>query len=281
MAYVGKDIEEGRIRDGYPALSSWISRDPDDEGFIFRRFSCLSARNLLNLQSQLICIEKELEDLDRESRQTQDVGLRRWETFASQAKDIANKLARRRKELYDELEAKMKSYQEALVLQSSISNLRRPRNRVFAAFQEWFSGGSQGKAPILNGRAATLLDDRQDLVALRTPADEDVLSKFLQDHWPFPGREFDTGTISHFQERHVMIVVAVISVTASAALLIGAIVSLYIVQEPRSRLAMIAGFTALFAMSVALMTNARRAEVFAATAAYAAVLAVFVSGNLG
>jgi uncharacterized membrane protein YqjE len=78
-----------------------------------------------------------------------------------------------------------------------------------------------------------------------------------------------------------MIVVAVISVITSAALLVGVIVSLYIVHEPKSRLAMIAGFTALFAISVALMTNARRAEVFAATAAYAAVLVVFVSGNLG
>jgi hypothetical protein len=34
-------------------------------------------------------------------------------------------------------------------------------------------------------------------------------------------------------------------------------------------------------MSVALCTNARKAEVFAATAAYAAVLVVFVSGDLG
>jgi hypothetical protein len=107
-----KDIEEGRIRDGYPALSSWISSDIDDEGFIFRRFSRLSARNLLNLQSQLISIEKELEDLDRESRQTQDVGLRRWETFENQLKDRSNKLAQRRKRLYDELESKIKSYRE-------------------------------------------------------------------------------------------------------------------------------------------------------------------------
>ncbi|KAL2808849.1 hypothetical protein BJX63DRAFT_407710 [Aspergillus granulosus] len=279
---VKRNIERGLIpRDGYPGFSSWISEDADHEGFIFRRFSRLSARNLLNLQSQLIRIEQDLEILDKESRQILDVGLRRWETFEDQAKDPTNKLAQRRRALYDELEIKMKGYHEALVLQSSISNLRRPRTRVFKALQNWFSGGSQGKSAILNGRAATLLDDPQDLVALRTPADEDVLSRSLQDHWPFPGREFDAGFISHFQERHVVIVVAVISVITSASLLVGAIVSLYIVQEPKSRLAMIAGFTALFAISVTLMTNARRAEVFAATAAYAAVLVVFVSGNLG
>jgi hypothetical protein len=40
-------------------------------------------------------------------------------------------------------------------------------------------------------------------------------------------------------------------------------------------------YTLLFASSVAFCTNARRVEVFAATAAYAAVLVVFVSGDLG
>jgi hypothetical protein len=71
-------------------------------------------------------------------------------------------------------------------LQSSISNLRHPRKRVLAVFQDWFSGDSQGKTPILSGCAATILDDPRDLVALRTPVDEDVLSRALQDHWPFP-----------------------------------------------------------------------------------------------
>jgi hypothetical protein len=31
-----------------------------------------------------------------------------------------------------------------------------------------------------------MLDDPHDLVALRTPADKDPLSLFLQNHWPFP-----------------------------------------------------------------------------------------------
>jgi hypothetical protein len=37
----------------------------------------------------------------------------------------------------------------------------------------------------------------------------------------------------------------------------------------------------LFATCVGWLTNARRDQIFAATAAYAAVLAVFVSGTLG
>jgi hypothetical protein len=47
------------------------------------------------------------------------------------------------------------------------------------------------------------------------------------------------------------------------------------------RLGMVAMFTAIFAAVIGLLTNARRAEIFGSTAAYAAVLVVFVSGNLG
>lgn len=61
----------------------------------------------------------------------------------------------------------------------------------------------------------------------------------------------------------------------------GAIYSLYYVRSEQKRLAMIAGFTTAFAMSVGLISNARRSEIFAACAAYAAVLVVFVSGDPG
>jgi len=52
-------------------------------------------------------------------------------------------------------------------------------------------------------------------------------------------------------------------------------------QSDSVRLGSIATFTALFSISLGILTNAKRAEIFAATAAYAAVLVVFVSGDLG
>jgi hypothetical protein len=64
---------------------------------------------------------------------------------------------------------------------------------VLSAFHSWFTGGIQPATgtkidPVLGGRAKDVLDDRPDLVALRTPADKDPLSLFLQNHWPFPVR---------------------------------------------------------------------------------------------
>jgi len=37
---------------------------------------------------------------------------------------------------------------------------------------------------VLGGQAKYTLDNEQDLAALKTPADDDFLSRFLQDHWP-------------------------------------------------------------------------------------------------
>lgn len=47
---------------GYPSLASFIGSDKDF--FIFRRFSTLSARNLLYLQDELLELETRLRDID-------------------------------------------------------------------------------------------------------------------------------------------------------------------------------------------------------------------------
>lgn len=165
--------------------------------------------------------------------------------------------------------------------------MERPSSRALTALRHWTSGKGLfqdgNDQPIVSGKDQYMYDDADDLVALRTPTDKDVLSKFLQDHWkPFGKSEqpFPDGTI-YFLERHVVHTVAVISTVIAAILLVGAITVLYFITDSGARLGTIACFMVLLALSVSLLTNAKRAEIFAATAAYAAVLVVFVSGELG
>lgn len=75
-------------------------------------------------------------------------------------------------------------------------------------------------------------------------------------------------------------VVTVLSIIGAALLLEVAIVTLYIVTNDHIRFGLIAVFTSVFAAALSLLSNARRVEMFGATAAYAAVLVVFLSGNL-
>ena len=58
------------------------------------------------------------------------------------------------------------------------------------------------------------------------------------------------------------------SMVLAAVILIITIVTLYLVTNNNVRLGLICAFTVGFALSVHLLTNARRAELFAATAAY-------------
>ena len=72
---------------------------------------------------------------------------------------------------------------------------------------------------------------------------------------------------------------AFVDTLLAAMLLIGAIIALHCATSQILRIALVGVFTAAFAGSVGLLTAASRAEVFAATAAYAAVLVVFIGGG--
>jgi hypothetical protein len=170
-------------------------------------------------------------------------------------------------------------------LQDQIINIQRPSNRALVACREYVNGTAIPKypSPVISGRASHYLSDANDLAALGQHTEGDGITRFLQSHWPRQKRissdPYDRTTV--FPRRHVEWTVSAISITLAAVLLIGAIVSLYFVTGQKARLGMIGMYTVLFAGSIALLSTARKAEVFAATAAYAAVLVVFVSGDLG
>ena len=87
--------------------------------------------------------------------------------------------------------------------------------------------------------------------------------------------------MAYTSERRLQIAVGALNAIIAAILLFGAICNLYYVPSEKKRLALIALYTILFATCVGLLTRAKRPEVFAAGAAYAAVLVVFVSGGFG
>jgi hypothetical protein len=80
------------------------------------------------------------------------------------------------------------------------------------------------------------------------------------------------GNLAHISERRIAQAVSVLATFIAAALLVGAIVNLYFVTNNETRLGLIGAYTATFSISVAGLTNARRAELFASTAAYVTIL---------
>ena len=100
--------------DGYPAIGEFVSADPNSESFVFRKFNTLSARKMLYLQSELIELERQQLELDREAFLSDDhelhSSMRTWEDFG--AKDQCHAGVRKRKELADEMDLKLERYRK-------------------------------------------------------------------------------------------------------------------------------------------------------------------------
>ena len=171
------------------------------------------------------------------------------------------------------------STEKALLLRSQMLRLSRPNDRVLDVFSNWFN-----QMKPFSGVASRLLEETSDLVALGIPEEQDRLSRIIRDVGGrcLPAKSNPgVNEVKYYSEETSRKVVAGISIIMAALLLEGAIIALYFVTDPHLRLGLIALFMVLFAGGIGLLSNAKRSEMFAATAAYAAVLVVFVSGNLG
>jgi hypothetical protein len=178
--------------------------------------------------------------------------------------------------------------EKALLLNSALLSAKHPSKQAYKAVHNTFhnidkASHPAGPFPTLEGKSAEIYDDRDDLVALRASPEEDRLSKVFRTHLSLlfaSKRPGAGGYLTYISEDRIRLVVGVINIVLAAAFLFGAIYVLHYVQSQQKRLGLITAFTTAFALSIGLLTNARRAEVFGACAAYAAVLVVFVSGGL-
>ena len=105
---------------GYATVASSIAQDPDKETYIFCRFDKLTARNLLNLQGELLALQDELDALDAEAAKSPDPDLhssmRSWKFLAENSKVSQGRTgeeARKRLGIARALEVKLKKYRES------------------------------------------------------------------------------------------------------------------------------------------------------------------------
>jgi len=138
--------------------------------------------------------------------------------------------------------------------------------------------------PLL-GNSSNALNDPADLLCLKPDIESDRLSRMLRDDFGYFFKEVRTypeswNKVYTFDEDAVERFITVVTVLLAACLLVGSILALYFVHSSGARLGLLAAFTLLFAASVGLLTNAKRSELFCTTAAYAAVLVVFVGSAL-
>lgn len=125
------------------------------------------------------------------------------------------------------------------------------------------------------GSGFHLLDNEDDFMSLKTEQDADRLSTFIQHYFGYYLKVQNEDMpkawepMYYFPAKRVAWIVATLSIVLSAVLLLGAILALYFIPATQmgKRLAVIGIFTVVFAASIGALTNAKRGEIFAATAA--------------
>ncbi|KAK6002253.1 hypothetical protein QM012_001891 [Aureobasidium pullulans] len=308
---VGHRMVAAKKADGYRLFSDFISSDPLRSTTIFRRFDRLAMRNLLYLESELAALESEVERLDMDLiPETMINHLGDWTILKAEAEyaeedaseNISEEEARKqelmiaRMRLVKRIRVKVREYHEALKLMTEILALERPEHddietngRIFVQPDEddydhdHWQDKAESHAIIQGAMSLHLCDEyRKDLCTLAPQVERDPLTRLVESKHQLRSmiKDKTTGMTSLSKWKQLNKVITWISVFLVVVWLVGAIVGLYFWKSNHGRLGLLSVLTLGFAFSVLWLTTARRHDVFASTAAYAAVLVVFIGSTL-
>ncbi|KIM92788.1 hypothetical protein OIDMADRAFT_139048 [Oidiodendron maius Zn] len=281
-----------KIVDGYPKLAEHMGSTP--EVSIFRRFETLNRQNLLYLQAELTALEKELRNLEAESATCDAADPRSQYSRDWEWMNITDEKSNMNPQwqLFLRIRAILKEYNETLLQQAAISSFPKIEAYNLDYLQKWLSHPSCGNFPLI-GSDHTVWKDTppRDLLALSICPSSDpftrwAINSFMPGYHRFIGHHFrkpHPGSQSEYIEynsRKIARAASLISTILAAVMLIAPVVILYEISSMRARLGIIAGFTVVFSLCMAGLTNAKRGDIFAATAAFAAVQVVFISSNI-
>ncbi|KAK9769780.1 putative DUF6594 domain-containing protein [Seiridium cardinale] len=224
--------------------------------------------NLLYLQAELTQLETDLEGLaerDAGISDRQDYS-RDWWALSHQDGD----------------EADMEQWNKVLEIRVKLEQYSSPSSYDLEFLREWLVRPRMGNFPLIGpDRSSWCLRYEKDLVAIKARPLPDIFSRWLNFdmlprwHQLFGGKlkkptdvEAGVGLGIYEYDDTVLAATARIFTTVVASMLpLCSIIVQYFVRGDILRLGLIVVASALFALALALMTNARMIEIFAATSA--------------
>jgi hypothetical protein len=276
---------------GYPRLAAF---NASEQNFmLYRGFSCIHARLLLNLQSTIQTLEAELDEMDKfhDSIEDEKTRLRSWDLDAEVCTEEKKEGDRTRADVLEELRIKVCQYDELLVKARELVSFQRPTNRDYTSVRNWI----HHIGPLVDEEQEYILW-KEDIVTLRHGREwagfDGMVEGWLHKidcrliRWLFCTddlrRKTDDKNVYYFSPSRVSNLVNLFITSAIFLLLAAPVLGMYrlsIMHSGRSMFAAIGVlmvFTLLFAAAMSLLTKAKRHELFAASAAYCAVLVVFI-----
>jgi len=187
---------------------------------------------------------------------------------------------------------------QALIQQITLNQQPTPYSENLDLLRDWLKDQEGGKSELRGPGAMTWSEapdggrPLEDLLRLSSGAQErTVLHGFLRALWPLLRHlPHSIIKVEAFKGRQSLNIVAEkygsaktwtaagdqISSFLAAMLILAPVIALHFVNTPNTRLGAIVGFTFAFVLLIVFTTEAKRNEVFAATAAFVAVQAIYV-----
>lgn len=295
---------------GYPRLAAF---NASEQNFmLYRGFSCVHARLLLKMQADIQMLESELDALDRDHVSFGDeTRLRSWDIDVAACKAEKKEGERTRDDILENLRVKVCQYDELLVKARELVSFQRPTDRDYRSVRNWH----EQAAPLVSEEQEFLLW-KEDIITLRHGREwasfdglvEEMLHKIdcalIRVSFSLSSRSFVADSVSqrlfctddqrrkssnkkiyYFSPSRVAKLVNLIITTVIFLLLAAPVLSMYRLSTLKTTESMFAAigvlmvFTLLFAAAMSMLTKARRHELFAASAAYCAVLVVFIGST--
>ncbi|KAE8448984.1 hypothetical protein EG329_008572 [Mollisiaceae sp. DMI_Dod_QoI] len=274
--------------EGYAKVAQLMGSQ--EEFAILRRFRALNMQKLLYQQAEIIHLEAEVNELAKRDAEHGEREFHAKDWWSLSQGGTEEDLEQWHKFL--EINEKLEHYNDAILKQATLARLEHPRTYDLEFLRSWFRRPGMGSFPLLGmDRDAWDVKNDSDLIAIKPRAAPDMFSKWFTEYLVpryhhVLGQKFKKSLpehvgagIYHYKESTLESVLSILATVVASLLPICSVVALYIIQSNGVRLGMIAIFSACFSFALSIMTSARRIEVFAATAAFAAVNVVFLTNS--
>ncbi|WYZ40171.1 hypothetical protein EsH8_IV_000512 [Colletotrichum jinshuiense] len=267
--------EEVRLRPwkyiGYRGYSKFIASE--DNFFLLRRFDVLNVRVALALQDEISQLEQELENIDNMTSEVNGPIFNNG-SFRGDVED--------RSQLVKQISKKLRHYNEFLIQQTALKKYPKTPNRDRKNLRNWHE--NHDLAAIDKDEQKYL--DHDDLVSVaymeKTPLRKAIDSSLRLRTLPIwknkevEAPDYDAQEVSYYSDKRMDAFASAMITAIGVTMLITPIWILQSMKDLKSKLAVITAFIFVFLLVLSLAMVAKPFEALGATAAYAAVLMVFI-----
>ncbi|KAL9564150.1 hypothetical protein ACKAV7_011657 [Fusarium commune] len=232
---------------------------------IFRRFDDINLAVLLALQAEIVDLQYQLQVQSQKDNSGQG-----------------------QRDLLTKLQPKVTEYNNLILQLSELSQLQTPRKSQLEILQDWLTDPKGGANFLAKSGTPELYTwkpkDPPQYVSLHKTADDtDPFTNFVKEVLAFIfhrlcGERLNAATVvdvesglASYSDSSLVRASNLFTVIVSSALPVLTIFALNSLETTAQRIGLTVVFTVLFAVILELFTNAKRVEIFATTATFAAV----------